>query len=239
MNRECVLNPLCHKRETSSCLSSSPLTIFLFIFSPQGWEYRGQPPRESGVPIRRGWQDRPTFYRCEFKHSQFALYNVYACMNYLQVLLVNMFISLLFPALVIVWGENLIWDVRLQSGKCDHGKWNPRTGVCHGQHRGRPVFVSCLYTFDTLKATLCDFDCNLWLWQTKLNDAREYVTQNSNFSEIRSYFTERMSSVFPPWCPMIAEDRQSSRWTSEENPEDIFSIKNDLILLKLLYFATY
>ncbi len=51
------------------------------------------------------------------------------------------------------------------------------------------------------KATLCNFDREPWLWETKLNDAHSYVAQNSNFSKSGSYFMQKMFLWFSLWCP--------------------------------------
>ncbi len=47
------------------------------------------------------------------------------------------------------------------------------------------------------KATLRNFDQDPLLRKTKLNNACSYNAQNSNFSQIWSYFTEKMSTGFP------------------------------------------
>ncbi len=82
------------------------------------------------------------------------------------------------------------------------------------------------------KDSRCQSAC-LHTWKPSTNQLQQQPTAAAAASVCRQptcCFQE------PPW---ITESRQSGRWTSEGKPEDIFSIKYDLILLKLLFYVTY
>ncbi len=63
----------------------------------------------------------------------------------------------------------------------------------HHEHQPRAMMAKSW----SIKATTCNFDCEPWLRETKLNDARSYIASNRSFSNNRSYFMEKMSSGFP------------------------------------------
>ncbi len=60
------------------------------------------------------------------------------------------------------------------------------------------VLLSCWRKWNNFfKATLYNFDRDLWLWKMILNDACSYVAQNSKFSEIGSFFYGENIFWFP------------------------------------------
>ncbi len=65
-----------------------------------------------------------------------------------------------------------------------------RTGLHKAGHYDLKSILQLKHQYVTLTVT--------GSFENQLNNARLYVAQNSNFFKIRSYFTEKVSSAFPP-----------------------------------------